>query len=128
MIYGTTEDENVRFENHLEVRFLGNDEYELLHPFRACVDARCITVPAGFVTDFESIPRWARSFVPKGGRGTPASIIHNYIYVSGSHPRKTADEWYYKLARASGEEFWRAKLKYCFVRLLGWYRWRKRHG
>ena len=39
-----------------------------------------ITVPLGFVTDFASIPRMAWTLVPKDGRHTIPSILHDWLY------------------------------------------------
>ncbi len=38
-----------------------------------------ITVPAGAVTDFASIPRFARMLIPKLGRYNKAAVIHDYL-------------------------------------------------
>lgn len=40
-----------------------------------------ITVPAGFVTDFASIPHIARMIVPVLGRAAKAAVIHDYLVV-----------------------------------------------
>lgn len=38
-----------------------------------------ITVPAGFETDFCSIPRFAMPFFPVLGRAAKAAVVHDYI-------------------------------------------------
>jgi len=42
-----------------------------------------ITVPAGFVTDLASVPRWAWVLVPPDGPWVKAAIIHDYLYSTG---------------------------------------------
>lgn len=42
-----------------------------------------ITVPAGFVTDLASVPRWAWIIVPPDGPWVKAAIIHDYLYATG---------------------------------------------
>ncbi|WMT90527.1 DUF1353 domain-containing protein [Pelagibacterium sp. H642] len=42
-----------------------------------------ITVPAGFVTDLASVPRWAWTLIPPDGPWVKAAIIHDYLYDTG---------------------------------------------
>lgn len=51
-----------------------------------------ITVPAGFVTDFASVPRIFWQFLPRDGRYTYPAIVHDYLYWLQDRPRETADE------------------------------------
>jgi hypothetical protein len=59
-------------------------------------DTNVITVPAGFVTDLASIPRWAWILMPPDGPWVKAAIIHDYLYATGgtgqwkSHPTSIA--------------------------------------
>jgi len=38
------------------------------------------TVPAGYCTDFASVPRWLWWLVPPRGRWNRAAILHDYLY------------------------------------------------
>jgi hypothetical protein len=42
-----------------------------------------ITVPAGFVTDLASVPRWGWLIIPPDGPWVKAAIIHDYLYATG---------------------------------------------
>lgn len=42
-----------------------------------------ITVPAGFVTDLASIPRWAWVLLPPDGPWVKGAIIHDFLYATG---------------------------------------------
>lgn len=42
-----------------------------------------ITVPAGFVTDFASIPRALWVWLPPTGKYGKAAVIHDYLYRTG---------------------------------------------
>lgn len=46
-----------------------------------------ITVPAGFVTDLASIPRWAWIILPPDGPWVKAAIIHDYLYATAGTGR-----------------------------------------
>lgn len=55
----------------------------LLAPFRyiPATGMSAITVPAGFVSDYASIPWFLRSIIPPWGRHGPAAVIHDYLYA-----------------------------------------------
>ena len=50
-----------------------------------------ITVPAGFTTDFASVPWFFRRLYPKVGQYNAAAIIHDFLCRCDSIPRKDAD-------------------------------------
>ncbi len=51
-----------------------------------------VTVPAGFVTDFASIPRPFFSLLRPDGDYVYAAIVHDYMYWMQNHPRAIADD------------------------------------
>ena len=55
-----------------------------------------ITVPAGFVTDFASIPAALRGFLSPTGQEGRAAIIHDYLYWEQRCSRDQAD-WILRL-------------------------------
>jgi hypothetical protein len=38
-----------------------------------------VVVPAGFVTDLATIPRWARPFMMQAGRSGKAAVLHDFL-------------------------------------------------
>src|SRR5688500_13813630 len=81
------------FLTDLDLRDLGDGEhFMLLAPlvYRAD-DSRVFTIPAGFVTDFASIPRvmWVR--YPKSGPWNKAAVLHDWLYVQNGVTRSEAD-------------------------------------
>jgi hypothetical protein len=42
-----------------------------------------IVVPGGFLTDFASIPGWARKIVSPFGRHAKAAVLHDWLYAIG---------------------------------------------
>jgi hypothetical protein len=54
-----------------------------------------VEVPAGFVTDFASIPRMFWSILPPDGAYTYPAIVHDYLYWTQDRTRETADEILY---------------------------------
>jgi len=94
-----------------------------------------VHVKTGFITDFASIPRLARLIIPKLGRYTKASVIHDYLYqhhdiditesISYAFNRKQADICFRDAMKELGVVKWKRNLMYWAVRLGGWVAWRK---
>ncbi len=85
-----------------------------------------IQVPAGFVTDFASVPKVFHSILPAWGRYGKAAVIHDYMYQDTDSPwltRKMADELFYGAMLVSGTKPWKAKVMYWAVRLFGGFAW-----
>lgn len=58
--------------------------------YRSDVASETIIVPAGFVTDFASIPKVFWNVLPPWSRYGPAAVVHDYAYWTGI-TRGTAD-------------------------------------
>lgn len=81
-------------------------------------------IPAGFITDFASVPRFLWSIIPPNGRTAPASVLHDFLYENTVGDRLMADLFfYYELRKAVGNT--QALIMYTAVRLFGAYRWEK---
>lgn len=90
-----------------------------------------IIVPAGFETDFASVPFGFRNLFPPMGRWSRAAIVHDHIYQLGgvnagicdgepvSYTRKRADEIFREAMIVLGVPAWRRELMYAAVRLGG---------
>ena len=91
-----------------------------------------IIVPAGFETDFASIPRFARILIPKLGRWNKAAVLHDWLYSKSAYqypnivPRKLPDLIFLDGMKDLGVVKWKRTLMYWAVRLFGWMSWRKR--
>lgn len=75
------------------VPFADGDHWVLYEPleYRTSRDDVFITVPAGFVTDFASIPRAFWQALPVHGRYGRAAIVHDYLYWTQRCTREQAD-------------------------------------
>lgn len=51
-----------------------------------------VIVPAGFVTDFASIPRSVQSFLSQLGEYVLPAVVHDYLYWNQSCTREQADQ------------------------------------
>lgn len=101
----------------------GRGTWQLLFPLEYKSDyANCVlTVPAGFVTDFTSIPRIPLVFDWLGDRGNLAGALHDWLYTA-PHPlgsRADADRVLREALIAQGVSRLRAWFIYFGVRVGG---------
>lgn len=85
------------------------------------------TVPAGFRTDFASVPRVFWTTFPPYGRYTKAAVLHDFLYSHAANvTRKDADGLFRRVTLEDGTRRWRANLMYRAVRWFGKRNWKKR--
>ena len=101
-------------------------EFELLEPFvyewsgGRGQPARSIVVPAGFRTDFASIPRPVQGLLDAVNDVAPGSVVHDFLYTSLMfEDRAQADGIFYDALRANGVGWIRARALWLGVRLGG---------
>ena len=88
---------------------------------------RVIKVPAGFDTDFASIPKFLW-FLPYWAKFSKASVLHDYLYRTQDRSRKEADLIFLEAMLVA----WRkhklgnilAQIEYQAVRIFGWAAWK----
>lgn len=87
-----------------------------------------ITVPAGYVTDFASVPRALWWLLPPTGRYQYAALIHDWLYDQHhqgccTRTRAAADALLLEVMIASGVPRWQRLAIYAGVRLGGHSYW-----
>lgn len=94
----------------------GNGIYQLVEPFtyQDPVVGE-IAVPAGFKTDFCSIPFFARAFFPTSGKAAPAGVLHDYCLGEQTGLRKQASRIFLRALRDGGVPAWRRYPMFAFV-------------
>jgi hypothetical protein len=67
----------VPFLSQVATRRVGINRWQLLEDlcYRGKWDT--FTAPAGYRTDFATVPRWLQSFVPRTGRWDEAAVVHD---------------------------------------------------
>ena len=78
-----------------------------------------IEVPAGFTTDFASVPRIPLVYMLYGDRNRKAATIHDYLYRHQIFDRATCDAVFREAMRADGEGFMVSFAMWFGVRLGG---------
>lgn len=92
-----------------------------------------VIVPAGFITDFASVPRALWNIYPPWGMYGPAAIVHDFLYWDQAVPRDIADKTLLEAMTGLGVDFVTRKAIYDAVALAGQMAWddnarRKRGG
>lgn len=116
------------FLSPLRVERVG-DRWRLLEPL-VWEDRRGrVGVPAGFVTDFASIPRVPPVlYALLADRLYASAVLHDWLYRVDGVTRQEADAVFYRAARAEGVPWWTAWLAWLGVRMFGgptWARYRE---
>jgi hypothetical protein len=115
------------FSDRLQVEQVDACHWRLLRSFsyNSAVAKARIIVPNGFVTDFASVPRLPLVFLVVGDMAQAAAVIHDWLYTTGVFPKAIADAVFYEAMRASGIDFFHAKLMYWGVAYGGGTAWAK---
>lgn len=97
------------------------------------VDGTFIDVPAGFVTDFASIPRALWTILPPTGQYGKAAVIHDWLYRGGKPEGRPvtkayADAVFERAMKELGVPWLRRKLMYTAVKLFGRGIWAEAKG
>lgn len=79
-----------------------------------------IDIPAGFTTDFASVPRCLSWFISPTDKGfAHAGIIHDWCYREGPYSQATADVMFRELLIKWGAPTYKAWLAYFALRMFG---------
>jgi hypothetical protein len=122
------------FTGPLVVCPIAADEWVLIEPFgfrhrKGEEDEVIYTVPAGFTTDFASIPAIVWPILPKWEKYGWAAVIHDWLYWrqdSAGVTRIEADQIFRRAMIVCQVPSWKVKSIYFAVRHLGGGRaWRK---
>lgn len=84
-----------------------------------------VMVPAGFETDFASVPRLPLAYLLAGDTAHEAAVIHDYLYRTNGISRSEIDALFYTVILETGEPLWRAWLMWCGVRVGAWRTWNR---
>lgn len=119
------------FPMPLDLEYLNGRTWRLLTPFTFATThhrhAKTVTVPAGFLTDFASVPRFFWRVLPPTGPYGKATVIHDYLYSLKPTDRLAVDQIFLDAMRALRVPPLTRWTMYAAVRLFGWLAW-SRHA
>jgi|ERR1044072_1952766 hypothetical protein len=76
-------------------------------------------IPAGYETDFATVPRLFFSIIPPIGKHNVAAILHDFLYDNRIGTRKRADKLFLCFMLSYNVPKWQAYTMYYAVRLGG---------
>jgi len=101
--------------------------WRLVQPFDYHVGSlsstEIIRVPAGFVTDFASVPRLLWYVIPPWGRYGKAAVVHDFCYTHRLYSRRRADRIFLEAMKALSVPLWKRIVMVVAVRIFGWWAW-----
>ena len=115
-----------KFLTDLDVRCIDDGRWKLDAPLVYESDVEGvgrIEVPAGFETDFASVPRVPIAYTLFGDRAHREAVLHDYLYRIDSVPvveREMADDVFLEAMAERGKGFFVRYAMYWGVRLGGW--------
>ena len=98
--------------------------FRLEQPLIVTLEGKMLTVPLGFETDLDSVPRIPLAYWLAKGRAFKSAILHDWLYFEG-YPREFADDVMFgaMIAEEVTEGF--RELIYAGVRAGGWHAYNK---
>jgi len=84
-----------------------------------------ILVPAGFETDFASVPRGLWNLFPPDGSYTAAAVVHDCLYREGVAKRAAADAVFLEAMVVTGTGRFTRICIWASVRLFGWMHYKR---
>ncbi|PAF42764.1 DUF1353 domain-containing protein [Helicobacter sp. 11S02629-2] len=91
--------------------------FKLINPLLIYVDSNPYIIPAGFITDFASIPKIFHSFLTPTGRYAKASVLHDYLIYKKQGTRLQIDKKFLQAMKDTGVSFLTRYVMYFAVRL-----------
>lgn len=98
------------------VKQIGPETFELLEPLHYQGDTQNFTIPAGFKTDFASVPRIFTWLIPRYGAYTKSAILHDYLGSSGLISHADNDGIFRRTMRELGVSLLRRWMMWAAVR------------
>jgi len=102
--------------------------WQLVEGFEFRYNGKTLKVPAGFVTDFASVPRIFWNILPPWGRYGKAAVIHDYCYRTACLSRRMCDRLFLEAMRALSVPAWKRYIMWLAVRCFGQYAYRASQG
>lgn len=87
-------------------------------------DGTQVSIPAGFVTDFASVPQIFWNIIPPIGDYAKAAVLHDYLYRFHVFARAQCDAYLLDGMKELGTPLWKRLTIYWNVRAFGFIAWR----
>lgn len=120
-----------KFITELDIRDIDGTQWKVLAPLIYETESDVfgqdastqLCVPAGFITDFASIPRVFWRILPPTGKYNKAAVVHDYLYSTQMVTQKLADLIFYEAMGVLDVPKWKRATMYRALRMFGWVAW-----
>jgi hypothetical protein len=112
------------FQSPLLLEYLDGRQFKLVAGFVYVTELLrdgAVYVPAGFSTDFASIPRGLWNVLPPTGRYGKAAVVHDFLYRCSDVDRATCDKVFLEAMQVLGVGWFTRRAMYLAVRAFGWH-------
>jgi hypothetical protein len=117
------------FTIDLDARLLADGKWRLLAGFTYAFGHEDspvrVEIPAGFVTDFASVPKVLQGLIGSVETHGKAAVLHDYLYATQPVSRIVADAVFLEAMAVLGVPRWKRWAMYRAVRCFGWWPWNK---
>jgi hypothetical protein len=118
-----------QFTKPLIVKLVGKNLWEVVEPFEYHVGSypsdEVITVPAGKVTDFASVPRIFWWIISPIDTHAKAAVVHDYCYGVNYKSKDYSDRIFSEGLQVLGVKHWKILIMYWCVKYFAWISWYK---
>ncbi|WP_368941617.1 DUF1353 domain-containing protein [Citrobacter werkmanii] len=111
-----------KFTTPAVLEMLDDYRWRLVEPFEFWLTdelGEVISVPAGYVTDLASVPRFMWAIFPPHGRYAKAAIIHDWLYDNALWTKRKADRIFLDAMEVLDVPWWKRWSMYWAVRMFG---------
>lgn len=110
------------FTDPLVVEYLDGEKWAVRETFAYQHALGLFLVPAGFVTDFATVPRFFWRIIPPTGQYGKATVIHDYLYLTPTYhvTRAQADQVFLDAMADLGVPEFQRRMMYGLVRAFGY--------
>lgn len=114
------------FKSDLIVRECSDGRWELVEDLIYTGNTETFIVPAGFMTDFASVPKIFRNIIPPTNpKYSRAAVLHDWFYGTHAVSRKDSDGLFRRIMKESGVGGVKRNIMWIAVRTFGWLHWKK---
>lgn len=112
------------FQTPLVVQEIDDDKWKLKEDlvYRGDI-VGLVYIPAGFVTDFASVPRLPLAYWVAGNTAHEAAVVHDFLYQTHPCTKSQADRTFREAMAITGIPAWKKNIMYLAVVIGGWSAW-----
>lgn len=110
-----------RFSGTIRLEYIDGNRWKLLSPIEFKNDIYYFIIPVDFVTDFATVPYFARWFVQPFGNHSYAALLHDYMWIHAKLTKNEINEIFYQNLLYYKVKPWKAWILWLCTCVYGFY-------